>query len=221
MPSSVSKNRAKQSTLQRRRPKKDQAAKQKKARPMLSVSSKTGDDGESGLANGERLPKTHPVFEAIGSVDELNSHLGSLRALLQSLSKTADSTTLDKRLSVLQHSLFYLGAELARSPQTEFGSKGLRQLERWVQDTQGNLKAQWHSAFLLPGGSELAARLDLARAVCRRAERRVIELAQYQELRPLLTQFLNRLSDYLYVLRVWANALESYPEELFTAEKKK
>ncbi len=180
----------------------------------ISISTKTGDSGETGLANGERLPKTHPVFEAIGSVDELNSHLGLLAVLFET-----EFANYRKTILKIQDRLFYLGAELAKSPKVKLQKRHLTELEKKAKELEELMKDDWHSQFLLPGGTHLGAELDIARSVCRRVERSVVELNQVVTIRPLLLQYLNRLSDYLYLLRTYVNAQLKYGEQKFIVER--
>ena len=179
---------------------------------MISITTKTGDAGETSLASDQRLPKTHPVFDAIGTVDELNSWLGLLVAEFED-SFSAQKTFLLK----VQDTLFYLGAELAQAPKTKLNSSQLKSLESQAQKLEMKLKDRWHTKFLLPGGTNLAAKIDIARSVCRRCERSVFALSEVQETRPLLMKYLNRLSDYLYLLRTAVNARGEYGEKEFEA----
>lgn len=183
---------------------------------VLSVSTKTGDKGSSSLANGVRMPKDHPVFEAIGTLDELNSWLGLITAEL------ADEFSQYKELLLsVQDTLFYLGAELAQSPTTTLEARSVRQLERAADKLQLTMADGWHHRFLLPGGTTMGAYLDIARTVCRRAERAVVGLQQELPVRPVVLRYLNRLSDYLYVLRCFINHALQYEEKQFVSQNKR
>jgi len=177
---------------------------------LIKVSTKTGDKGQSGLISGERLPKYDPLFAAIGDVDELNSWLGLIAA------KFGTEFAVHREfLYQIQDTLFYLGAELAKSPKTKLEAHLVDELEKRSDELQLELADDWHSKFLLPGGTELGGYLDVARTVCRRAERAVVALAQETEVRPVVFQYLNRLSDYLYMLRCFINHALEYQEKPF------
>lgn len=181
---------------------------------LQSISTKTGDTGESSLANGERVPKTSLVFELIGTVDELNSWLGLVVVQLRATSESQLQAESQFLLSV-QDTLFYLGAEIARSPKAKLTVDKLKLLEQRAEALQISMAEEWHTQFLLPGGTELGAQLDIARTVCRRCERTGFRYGQEVELSPLILNYLNRLSDYLYLLRCHANHLLHHREHFF------
>lgn len=185
------------------------------SKKMLSISTKTGDGGKSGLITGERLPKNHQVFVVVGTLDELNSWLGLVATQLQK-----DFKEYGSQLEEIQETLFYIGAECAGSKKVKLEPAHLRQLEKWSTLTQEKLADNWHHQFVLPGGTELGAYLDLARSVCRRTERELVSLSHQQQTRDLLLQYLNRLSDYLYVLRCFVNHEVKHKEKFFVAESK-
>lgn len=153
------------------------------------IYTKTGDKGTTSLASGQRVPKTDARIEAYGTVDELNSWIGALRAGVQS---TEDSVQTE--LEWIQNKLFNLGAALSEAPGEWVTSEDVEQVEHWIDAMQEEVPKQ--HAFLLPAGSEIVTRCHISRTVCRRAERRMIE-AKADE--TALT-FINRLSDYLFVL---------------------
>lgn len=154
------------------------------------IYTKTGDKGETSLANGQRVRKTDARIEAYGTVDELNSWVGMLRAQI------ADEQlpSVNDQLEWIQNKLFNLGAELSEAPGEWITTADVKQLEDWIDAMQEVVPKQ--HAFLLPMGSESVACCHIARTVCRRAERRMIES---QASSPSL-QYVNRLSDYLFVL---------------------
>jgi cob(I)alamin adenosyltransferase len=165
---------------------------------LTRIYTRGGDGGETSLGDGSRVSKLDPLVRAYGEVDELNSVLGWARV-------PAD----DRRLARIQNELFDLGADL--SVPFEKGDGRLRtdqaaidRLEADCDDANAPL-AELRS-FVLPGGSEIAARLHVARAVCRRAERAVLEAARDRPVNPLAAVYLNRLSDLLFVLARAANA---------------
>lgn len=186
---------------------------------MQSISTKTGDAGVSGLANGKRLPKSDLVFEVLGSLDELNSWLGVIVAEL-GLPHYAQHAHQRMVLRSVQDTLFYVGAEVAQSPKVAVKKSALTFLEHQATSLQDSLQDGWTTAFLLPGGSVLAAHVDVTRAVCRRVERVLANYATTTLLSPLLLQYLNRLSDYLYIFRCACNAVEGVTEQAFVADTK-
>ena len=166
------------------------------------IYTKTGDDGTTGLASGGRIPKTSPRIEAIGAVDELNASLGMARA-------TSLAADIEAELSRIQNDLFDLGADLA-SPELIPGDDGqdmaLRLLPGQAERLEQAIDALTAvmpplKSFILPAGSPSAAALHLARAIARRAERRLwaIVAEDHPHQPQHLTTYLNRLSDYLFV----------------------
>jgi len=162
---------------------------------LTRIYTRTGDAGETSLGDGSRVPKTDERVEAIGDVDELNSALG-----------WALTAGADPRLERVQNELFDLGADLS----VPFSDDDSRL--RITQDAVDRLEAECDDAnssleplksFVLPGGTEHAARLFLARAACRRAERRALAV---DSVNPLVPVYLNRLSDLLFILARAANA---------------
>lgn len=163
------------------------------------IYTRTGDGGETGLFGGGRVAKDHPRVEAYGSVDELNAIIGW--AILHT---RHDSTR--ARLLTLQSDLFALGAHLATPPPAT-GRRAPRlpslpasrpmEMESWMDEADESLEPL--RSFILPGGSNGAAALHIARTVCRRAERAVVTLQQETDVDPFALVFLNRLSDYLFV----------------------
>ncbi len=169
----------------------------------MKVYSKTGDDGTTGLYGGDRTSKSSARIQAIGDVDELNAIVGVVR--LHSIGDPLDAT-----LSKIQNWLFDLGAELACPPSGKFQVASLREgHSKFLEDSIDSQTAVLPElkAFILPGGSALAAHLHLARCVCRRAERSVTHLNELEPLSRELKVFLNRLSDWLFVAARTANML--------------
>lgn len=155
------------------------------------IYTKTGDRGETSLANGQRVTKTDTRIEAYGTVDELNSWIGALRCALPD---GGWRTETDARLAVVQNRLFNLGAALSEAPGEWIAESDVQRIEGWIDAMQAEVPKQ--HAFLLPAGTEAVCRCHICRTVCRRAERCMIAAkADDPELR-----FINRLSDYLYVL---------------------
>jgi len=160
----------------------------------LKIYTKTGDKGETALVGGERVRKNHPRLEAVGTVDELNSFLGLVQKF-------------NSQIETIQHHLFEVGAALANKKNREgVEEEEIQFLENWIDSAEKELSPL--REFVLPGGSTTAARFHLARAVCRRAERQVISLAEKEKLDSKIVIYLNRLSDLLFVLARLANKKE-------------
>ena len=177
---------------------------------MLSVTTKTGDKGESGLANGQRLGKDALIFEVLGTQDELNSWLGLV------IAKLSDHFKEEKKyLLKVQDTLFYIGAELAQSPKAKLKEAALTELEKNADKLQSKMAKDWTTKFVYPGGNEGAATTDIARTVSRRLERLVVQYSREVPTSPLILQYVNRLSDFLFVLRCFINHEEKYEENKF------
>ncbi len=171
---------------------------------LTRIYTRTGDGGETHLGDMSRVPKTHPRIEAYGDVDELNTHLGVVLA----------SGGLDDRFAPwikrIQNDLFDVGADLAvppDAPDTKAGAR-LRVSEdqtTWLEERcdEVNEELEPLRSFLLPGGTLAASQLHVARTVCRRAERRVLDVDDHS---PETRKYLNRLSDLLFILARAANA---------------
>lgn len=162
----------------------------------MKIYTKTGDGGETSLFGGGRVPKDDARVEAYGAVDELNAALGAVRAL-------APVPEIDGELARIQAELFAVGAELAtpvdaRARGSLPGVRGEwaealeRQMDRWDAELPPL------TAFILPGGTPVAAALHVARSTCRRAERRTVTLAHLTHVDPAVVIYLNRLSDFLF-----------------------
>ncbi len=182
----------------------------------LRIYTRTGDEGETGLYGGARVAKDHVRVEAYGTVDELNSALGLALVV-------AKGTPLSELLTTTQHQLFELGAELATPPAKARPSMGVtaedvRQLEHEIDRFEAMLSPL--KAFVLPGGTELAARLHVCRGVCRRAERRVMTLCRAEPETPrLAVTYLNRLGDLLFVIARVANNVAGLGDVLWQSRK--
>ena len=176
----------------------------------MKIYTKTGDDGTTSLFSGGRVSKTHLRVEAYGTVDELNSILGVIRAH-QPSQKT------DAWLAQIQRQLFNLGADLA----TPLDSKSdwvvrmdadtVVWLENGIDEMTAELPELKH--FILPGGSPAAAQLHVARTVCRRAERLIVSLQSQESIGDHVLNYLNRLSDFLFTLARWENMQAGIPED--------
>lgn len=159
---------------------------------LSKIYTKTGDDGSTGLGDGVRVPKNSARIEAIGAVDELNSQLGLL--LTENTLPDAMRTTLTR----IQHELFELGGELSIPNYVRISDAMVTQLEQELDGMNDALLPL--KEFILPGGSRPTALCHVARAVCRRAERRLVVLNLQEPISPAAMKYLNRLSDLLFVM---------------------
>ncbi|BAZ95137.1 ATP:cob(I)alamin adenosyltransferase [Thiohalobacter sp. COW1] len=173
---------------------------------LSKIYTRTGDDGCTGLGDGSRVDKDDARVEAFGTVDELNSMLGILAA--QSL-----PAEVREGINAIQHDLFDLGGELCVPELVAIGDGHIRRLEAWL-DTM-NAELGYLEEFILPGGVPAAAHCHLARTVCRRAERRLVSLARSTAVNPAALQYLNRLSDLLFVLARHLNRLAGEADVLW------
>ncbi len=169
------------------------------------IYTRTGDDGTTALGSGERRPKYDLRVSAYGTVDETNAVIGVARLHLAQAQDLAQAQAIDAMLGRVQNDLFDLGADLA-VPQRDGKAERLRvlgtQVDRLEQDIDTlNAHLAPLNSFILPGGTPAAAHLHLARTVCRRAERMVVELASQPDepVSDAAIQYLNRLSDFLFV----------------------
>jgi cob(I)alamin adenosyltransferase len=169
--------------------------------PMAKIYTKTGDSGETGLLGGVRVRKDSARVAACGVIDELNSVLGLARA------EQLDADD-DQILATIQHHLFRVGQEIATPepavpPAGRIGSAEVDWLEMTIDRLDALLPPL--KEFILPGGTRTAAALHLARSICRRGERSLVQLGAETDLSMLLMAYLNRLSDLLFVLARWVN----------------
>lgn len=160
---------------------------------LSKIYTRTGDDGSTGLGDGSRVAKDDLRVEAYGTVDELNASIGLLRAELP------DTHIAQVLLSDIQHDLFDLGGELCIPGYVLLKAEQIDLLEQTIDALNENLPML--KEFILPGGNRAASLAQVARTICRRAERRVYTLSQSTDtIGALPLQYLNRLSDYLFVL---------------------
>ena len=179
---------------------------------LSKIYTKTGDDGTTGLGDGTRVPKDDPRVEAYGTVDELNSVVGML---------LAEEVSIEIRncLTRVQHELLDLGGELCIPGYTAITAEHVTRLENELDGFNAPLPAL--KEFILPGGSRAAAVCHLARTVCRRAERRTYTLHTQAALSPHALEYLNRLSDLLFVLGRVIARHDNGTEVLWNHERKK
>lgn len=159
---------------------------------LSRIYTRTGDDGSTGLGDGMRVPKEHLRVEAYGTVDEANSAIGVILAV-PGLSAEIATT-----LTGIQHDMFDLGGELCIPGHRVITAEYIERLEQELDRLNENLPPL--KDFILPGGGQAAAACHLARTVTRRAERRVWALARSERVAPEVAQYLNRLSDLLFVI---------------------
>ena len=174
----------------------------------MKIYTRTGDSGQTSLVGGKRVSKTHPRLEAYGTVDELSSHLGLLSSQL---------TDHHHRQTILtiQQTLFSLSAILATEPESKWQPEPLspsntEKLEAEIDHLQQQLPAL-HS-FIIPGGSQAACQAHVCRTVCRRAERCILALTEEIEVSADGLRYVNRLSDYLFVLARHLNVSKGIQE---------
>ncbi len=162
----------------------------------MRIYTRAGDDGSTGILGGKRVKKSAIRLHAYGTIDELNAVLGAV------LASQRVSKIMRKQLLKIQSELFEIGTDLAtpidiKMKVKRVSKRMITQLERWIDGMEKNLPLLKN--FILPGGARESAQLHLARTVCRRAERWIVELAQSEEINPFVLQYVNRLSDYMFV----------------------
>lgn len=164
----------------------------------LKIYTKTGDKGKTSLLGGEKIAKSDTQIEAYGNVDELNAFVG----LLQNQSGITSSK--ENQLIWIQENLFSIGSLLACSTDfkgirlPEISITHIRKLETWIDKYEENLPEL--NSFILPGGHPTVSTCHICRTVCRRAERSIIKLSIHKEIDENITSFINRLSDYFFIL---------------------
>lgn len=183
----------------------------------MKIYTKTGDDGTTGLFNGQRVEKFNDRVEAYGTIDELNSIIGIAISFLKSSNQAQNSnhkSELLSNLSTISNLLFNLGSDLATplNPKPKFEvpritNEQVELIENWIDKYDESLEKL--SYFILPGGSNSSSFLHQARTVCRRAERQIVKLSKEEELNPNSIIFVNRLSDYLFTAARFANFYEN------------
>ena len=191
--------------------------------PRLAINrvyTRQGDQGETALAGGQRVPKDGLRITAYGAVDELNSFLGvALATLLVMADETSELAVLSKIMLRVQHELFNLGSILATLPedvhpkQARVTDVEVAQLEREMDRMNEGLTPL--RSFVLPGGCRLNAEIHVCRTVCRRAERDLVALAREESVPPETVRYLNRLSDALFVWSRWASHVALAAETLW------
>ena len=165
---------------------------------LSKIYTRTGDDGQTGLADGRRVNKSHPRIEAIGALDEFNSSLGLLLAELQDqLSAAPKLEAIITALTPCQHRIFDMGGELAMPEYQALHADEITRIEQTID--AWNVQVGPLKEFILPGGSRLIAQAHICHSSARNAERRWQALHSSESLRPQMLGYINRLSDLLFV----------------------
>jgi cob(I)alamin adenosyltransferase len=182
---------------------------------LTTIYTRKGDEGETSLGGGQRVPKNSARVAAYGTVDELNSAIGA--ALAHGLSPRLMET-----LPIIQNELFHLGSDLAfreedkqTHPLPQIEERHVQRLEEWIDELNGVVGPLQN--FILPGGSIGAAQLHAARTICRRAERDVLTLAREEPIGARVMPYLNRLSDLLFVMARYENRQRGSVERLWNS----
>ena len=175
----------------------------------LKIYTKTGDKGETGLFGGQRVSKSSIRVDAYGEVDELNAFLGLARCYCQ-------DKEISEILGEIQEDLFAIGADLATPPTSKtrairISLEAASRLEGIIDKLDATLSPL--KRFILPGGGKATAHIHAARGICRRAERRIVELSKTEEVNPAVLVYMNRLSDLLFIVARHLNKIENISEK--------
>lgn len=173
---------------------------------LSKITTRTGDDGSTGLGDGSRVAKSEMRIEVLGDLDELNSVIGVLRS-------EPLASYIDDKLAQVQNTLFDLGGELSIPTHRMLREASVIQLEEWLSEFNAGLAPL--KEFLLPGGCRAASVCHVARTVCRRAERHCVTLAHREDVSELAIMYLNRLSDLLFVCARVLNHNAGSPDTLW------
>ena len=175
---------------------------------ISKVTTKSGDRGKTSLGNGERVSKSHLIINLLGDIDELNSQIGSAIS-------SCKSSLISSELQSIQQDLFNLGGEISifNSGTILISDDKVKFLEERIEDLNQTLKPL--KEFIMPGGDEFCSRIHLARAVCRRAERSCVAVLDLVEEKNIWLPYLNRLSDYLFVLARYVSSERGSEEILW------
>ncbi len=182
----------------------------------MKIYTKKGDAGSTSLIGGTRVAKHSLRLESYGTIDELNSYLGLVR-------DSADNENCSSQIIEIQDRLFTIGSSLAADPENskmvlpDINESDVTQLESWMDSYDEQLPPL--TAFILPGGHVSVSHCHIARTICRRAERRVTELRSVSYVDPLVLTYLNRLSDYLFVMARVLSKCVNAPETPWVPRK--
>lgn len=189
----------------------------------MKIYTKSGDKGETSLFSGKRVSKSDQRFKAIGSIDELNSHLGLIVSSIEEDEKLREERhILINKFYRIQSELLQIGADLATpldaNPSMQkkvprITPDKTRVLEEEIDKFDSSLPALTN--FVLPGGHVIAAQIQVARSVCRRAERQIVSLSEDSKLNPEVLKYINRLSDWLFVLARYMNSMTKSKEQIW------
>jgi cob(I)alamin adenosyltransferase len=179
------------------------------ANRLTKITTRTGDDGTTGLGDGSRIQKSRPRVVALGDVDELNSHIG----VLLTEKMPSDFAAL---LTRIQNQLFDLGGEVCIPGYHAVTENHVLFLDTAIQKLNADLPAL--KEFILPGGSRASALAHVARTVTRRAERSLVALSEKEDVAPYVFQYINRLSDLLFILARALNRAAGVPDVCWTRE---
>lgn len=184
----------------------------------MNLYTRSGDDGTTGLFSGARVSKDHPRIMAYGTVDEFNACLGLCTSLMR---EGKQMEVMRHILQSVQSRMFDIGADLATPEGAKNESKINRISDRHVAEAEGwidQIDSQNHplQTFVMPGGTELAARLHLARTVCRRAERLIVGLAHTEPIGEPVLRYMNRVSDLLFAMARLSNKIDGVGDTPWT-----
>lgn len=194
------------------------------------VYTKTGDKGTTSLVGGRRVKKYDQRVEAYGTVDELNSHIGLLAEMIREDSQNLEvdfdirerQEATCQQLKSVQDNLFVIQTLLATEDETiyqklpQLKDEAVTEMEHWIDEMEGLLPK--HNRFVIPGGSVASAEAHVCRTVCRRAEREIVRLAEEEKTEEKLLQYINRTSDYLFVLSRFILLMANEKEIFWNAE---
>lgn len=177
---------------------------------LSKIYTRTGDSGTTGLGDGSRVEKTNARIRSLGALDETNAAIGLIRTHVL-------SPEIDHMLSKIQHHLFDLGGEMSMPDQTLVKSDYVSEMETWLDSLNEQLNPL--KEFILPGGSQAAAQCHLARTICRRCEIELVTLANNEQVNDHSLQYINRLSDFLFVCARILNKQAGHNDVLWTGLK--
>ena len=194
------------------------------------IYTKTGDNGTTSLVGGRRVKKYDQRVEAYGTVDELNAHIGMLATMMRDKSIDLEMAfdvreqfeNCYKQLKTAQNKLFVIQTLLATEDEDTYNKlpqlddNATDEMEAWIDDIDKRLPAL--KSFVIPGGTTISAQAHIARTVCRRAERQIVRLAEEENIEEKIKKYINRTSDYLFVISRFALILENKAENFWNAE---
>lgn len=194
------------------------------------IYTKTGDNGTTSLVGGRRVKKYDQRVETYGTVDELNAHIGMLATMMRDKSIDLEMAfdvreqfeNCYKQLKTAQNKLFVIQTLLATEDEETYkklpqlDDNATDEMEAWIDDIDKRLPTL--KSFVIPGGTTISAQAHIARTVCRRAERQIVRLAEEENIEEKIKKYINRTSDYLFVISRFALILENKAENFWSAE---